>query len=111
LENTAVHRTLDEFDELHQAIAEALGKDKFPKRMVFKGLEEQRVVLDEWLQGTLRSLPPAPSVVQTRVLAFLEVSTVGGQMAKEISPNRPRRPKTGAGGGGAGGHVAADSEA
>jgi hypothetical protein len=46
-----LHRTLDEFDELHRD--EALVKDKLG------WLEEQRVVLE--LQGTLRSLPSAPS--------------------------------------------------
>jgi hypothetical protein len=76
---------------------ESLGKDYFPKRMLFKGLEEQRVVLDEWLQGTLRSLPSAPSAVQTRVLAFLDVSTVGQMTKGNTAPVRQRRPKQGGG--------------
>jgi len=48
--------------------------------------------LDDWLQSTLRSLPSAPSIVQAKVLAFLEVSTVGTKSKK--APQRRSKPST-----------------
>ena len=67
-ETRVVKATLDDFEALSKHIVNTLGKDNYPKRMVFTGLEEQRAKLDEWLQGTLRSLPSAPSIVQAKVL-------------------------------------------